>query len=115
MVRVAEARAIITQRGESRVLLRFAERPNETILDALRKAKGSYRRVANSRHSAWYFDLDSFNYLRRRLEGLGLNELSDTLKRACRPLNREQMAPRADPCGKKRRIETVTREPRRRN
>ena len=111
MVRIAEARAIITQRGESRVLLRFAERPNETILDALRKAKGKYRRVANSRHSAWYFDVDSFNYLRRRLEGLGLDEISSGLKRACRPLNRAQMAPKADPCGKKtRRIEIVNRE-----
>jgi len=113
MVRIAEARAIITQRGEPRVLLRFAERPSETILDALRKASGKYRKVANSRHAAWYFEIDGFNKLRRRLEALGLDELSSGLKRACRPLNRAQMAPKVDPCGKKQRIETVNRERRR--
>ena len=109
MVRIAEAQAILTSRGESRVILRFAEKPNGTILNALRSTGGKYRRVAGSNYPAWYFDLDSFNLLRRKLQALGMDELSSALKRGCRPLNREQMKPRTDPCGKKRTIETVNK------
>ena len=108
-VRVAECRAILTQRGESRVILRFSDKPPEAILDACRRAGGKYRRVAHSRHAGWYFELDGFNFLRRRLEALGMDELSTRLKAACRPLNREQMQPRLDPCGKKTRIGAVTK------
>jgi hypothetical protein len=81
---IQECAAVTTSRGDHRLLLRFSERPPEPVLHALRET-GKYRRAGYGQPPAWY--VSDFNALRRRLAHLGLEQWSEALRRACKPLN----------------------------
>lgn len=73
----------MTQRGESRVLLRFQSTPPECVLNVLRQT-AKYRPTAGP-YAAWY--VHDVSRLRRKLHGMGLDKLADKLKSAnCMPL-----------------------------